>query len=62
MQHILMESGKVYGKNRPLTVVNSFPIQSFKFIHFFLVRYYAGLTLVVVSSSMGGKADGQDFF
>ena len=60
MQHMLLEPGTVYGKVG-LWTVNSFPIQSSKFIHFvspgtMLALFWSFLVL------MGGKADGQDFF
>ena len=60
MQYILLEPGKVYGKYRYLNcqLISNSVIQ----IHSFcLVRYYAGLALIVLVP-MVGEADGQDFF
>ena len=60
MQCILLEPGKVYGKNKYLNcqLISNSVIQ----IHSFcLVRYYAGLALIVLVL-MVGEADGQDFF
>ena len=60
MQCILLEPSKVYGKNRSLNcqLISNSVIQ----IHpFCLIRYYAGLALIVLVL-MEGEADGQDFF
>ena len=60
MQCILLEPGKVCGKNRYLNghlIFNSvIRIHSLCF-----VRYYAALVLIVLVL-MVGEADGQDFF
>ena len=56
MRHTLLDSGKVHGKIRLLTV-NSFPIYSFKFIHLFRVALLWSFLVL-----MGGKTDGQDLF
>ena len=56
----IAEPGKVYGKNRSLNcqLISNSVIQ----IHLFcLVKYYAGLALIVLVH-MVGEADGQDFF
>ena len=60
MQCILLEPGKVYGKNRSLNcqLISNSVIQ----IHsFYLIRYYVGLALIVLVL-MVREADGQDFF
>ena len=60
IQCILLEHGKVYGKNRSLNcqLISNSVIQ----IHSFcLVRYYAGLALIVLVL-MVGEADRRDFF
>ena len=60
MQCILLEPGKVYGKNRSLNcqLISNSVIQIQLFC---LVRYYAGLALIVFVL-MVGEANGQDFF
>ena len=60
MQCILQEPNKVYGKNRSLNcqLISNSVIQTHSFC---LVRYYAGLALIVSVLTVG-EADRQDLF